>query len=154
MTADTPHKEKTMKYIAYGSNLNLKQMARRCPTAKVVGTGWVPNYQLTFRGVATLEPMEGARTPVGVWDIDEKSEYALDCYEGYPHLYRKEVIKVECNGELMDCMVYLMNGCQPAQPSMGYYETIQQGYRDVGLDESYLIGALEDTDKRIVGSRK
>lgn len=23
-------------YIAYGSNLNLEQMARRCPTAKVV----------------------------------------------------------------------------------------------------------------------
>ena len=28
----------TTKYIAYGSNLNLRQMARRCPTAKVVGT--------------------------------------------------------------------------------------------------------------------
>ena len=26
-------------YIAYGSNLNLEQMANRCPTARVVGAG-------------------------------------------------------------------------------------------------------------------
>lgn len=28
-------------YVAYGSNLNLTQMAFRCPTAKVVGKGEV-----------------------------------------------------------------------------------------------------------------
>ena len=28
---------KNKLYIAYGSNLNLPQMAGRCPTAKVVG---------------------------------------------------------------------------------------------------------------------
>ena len=28
-------------YVAYGSNLNLKQMAYRCPTATLVGTGAV-----------------------------------------------------------------------------------------------------------------
>ena len=39
-----------MKYIAYGSNLNLKQMAMRCPTAKVVGRAMLKDYQLTFRG--------------------------------------------------------------------------------------------------------
>ncbi len=43
-------------YIAYGSNLNLPQMGRRCPTAKVVGTSEIKNYELLFRGVATVEP--------------------------------------------------------------------------------------------------
>lgn len=81
-----------MKYIAYGSNLNLRQMARRCPTATVVGTGWVHNYQLTFRGVATIVPKENSSVPVGIWEIDEAAEQALDRYEGYPHLYRKETI--------------------------------------------------------------
>jgi len=28
---------KNKLYIAYGSNLNLTQMAKRCPTAKVLG---------------------------------------------------------------------------------------------------------------------
>lgn len=141
-----------MKYIAYGSNLNLKQMARRCPTAKVVGTALLKDYQLTFRGVATIVPKQGAMTPVAVWDIDEQSERALDRYEGYPHLYRKEYLEIECNGNLMKALVYVMNGCHPSLPSMGYYEAIREGYMDTGLDESFLIGALEDTEQRIKAS--
>lgn len=35
-------------YIAYGSNLNKDQMKYRCPDAKLVGTGSIPNYQLLF----------------------------------------------------------------------------------------------------------
>jgi len=41
-------------YIAYGSNLNLKQMAHRCPTAKVVGTAMLHNWRLAFYSVATV----------------------------------------------------------------------------------------------------
>ncbi|MGB4033604.1 MAG: gamma-glutamylcyclotransferase family protein [Christensenellales bacterium] len=141
-----------MKYIAYGSNLNLKQMAMRCPTAKVVGTAMLKDYQLTFRGVATIVPKAGAITPVAVWDIDEMSERALDRYEGYPNLYRKEYVEVECKGNLMKALVYIMNEHSPALPNIRYYEAIQQGYRDVGLDESFLIGAIEDTEQRIKGS--
>ena len=37
-------------YIAYGSNLNLSQMAYRCPTAKVAGKGGLKGYELLFRG--------------------------------------------------------------------------------------------------------
>lgn len=53
--------EKRKKYIAYGSNLNLEQMARRCPTAKVIGAGEIRDHELLFRGypksaVATVEP--------------------------------------------------------------------------------------------------
>ena len=46
-------------YIAYGSNLNLGQMARRCPTAEAVKATYLHNYRLMFRGkgtaVATIE---------------------------------------------------------------------------------------------------
>ena len=38
-------------YIAYGSNLNLKQMKYRCPTAKLVGKGTIENYELQFKGM-------------------------------------------------------------------------------------------------------
>lgn len=60
--------EKRKKYIAYGSNLNLEQMARRCPTARVVGKGEIKEHELLFRGsrfsaVATVEPKAGASVP-------------------------------------------------------------------------------------------
>ena len=32
-------------YIAYGSNLNLGQMARRCPTAEAVKATYLHNYR-------------------------------------------------------------------------------------------------------------
>ena len=37
-------------YVAYGSNLNISQMAYRCPTAKLYGTGVIENYALQFKG--------------------------------------------------------------------------------------------------------
>ena len=40
-------------YLAYGSNLNVKQMQFRCPDARIVGTAEIPNYQLLFKGSKT-----------------------------------------------------------------------------------------------------
>lgn len=38
------------KYIAYGSNLNREQMAKRCPDAKVIGSGMLTlEYTLKMR---------------------------------------------------------------------------------------------------------
>lgn len=69
--------EKQRLYIAYGSNLNLEQMAFRCPTAKVVGKSELKDYELLFRGgrrgaVATVEPKEGSTVPVLIWEIQNR----------------------------------------------------------------------------------
>lgn len=40
-------------YLAYGSNLNVQQMLYRCPTARIIGTSTIPNYQLLFKGSKT-----------------------------------------------------------------------------------------------------
>lgn len=31
-------------YVAYGSNLNIRQMKYRCPTAKLYGVGTIEDY--------------------------------------------------------------------------------------------------------------
>ena len=137
-------------YVAYGSNLNMMQMGWRCPTASVVGTGKIIDYKLTFRRVATIEPNIKSEVPVAVWKIEDSDERALDRYEGYPTLYRKEMIDVEMdNGEKVKAMVYIMNYGNPAMPYKEYLNTIIKGYEDVGLDPSYLLAAIEDTKNRI-----
>ena len=136
-------------YVAYGSNLNLQQMACRCPTAKVFGIGKIKDYQLTFRRVATIEPDVGKEVPVGVWEIQPSDEIALDRYEGYPSFYRKEDIKVTMSdGTEVTAMVYIMNRGLPDYPHESYYKTIEDGYHDCGLDTIYLKEALTDTKKR------
>lgn len=85
-------------YFAYGSNINLDQMAQRCPDAQVVGPVTLENYELLFRGnlrgagVATIAPREGSTVHGLLWNITPECERSLDYYEGYPHLYGKEPV--------------------------------------------------------------
>ena len=138
-------------YLAYGSNLNLEQMANRCPTAKVVGNSKINGYRLLFRGahagaVATIEPFKGESVPVLAWEITPADEAALDRYEGWPFLYRKDPIKVRLNGKTVQAMVYIMNEGRPlGQPSCYYYSTILDGYKSAGFDVEILRKAVADS---------
>lgn len=88
-------------YFAYGSNMNLDQMAYRCPAASVVEKVKLEGYRLTFCGrgkgcgVATILPEEGSRVEGVLWKITPECEKSLDFYEGYPHLYGKETVLVQ-----------------------------------------------------------
>ena len=105
--------KKPTLYVAYGSNMNLPQMALRCPTAEVVATSELKDFELLFRGsrssaVATVEPKEGSSVPVLLWKIREKDEASLDRYEGYPHFYDKQHVEVELDGKVVSAVVYIM----------------------------------------------
>ena len=116
-------------YVAYGSNLNFKQMKHRCPTAKLYGIGTVYGYELQFKGspasaFATIMPKEGASVPVAVWKIQPRDEASLDRYEGYPSHYFKQDISVRLDGEEVTGMVYIMNPKMDfGLPSPYYYQT-------------------------------
>lgn len=136
-------------YIAYGSNLNKAQMAYRCPTAKVFGTGILKNWELLYRGtrkagVTTIRRKAGSCVPVGIWVIDEKSERNLDVYEGYPHLYKKQNVYVTLSdGSKRLAMVYIMHGYKdPHYPSEYYESTIRQGYMDFNLNIDFFEQSL------------
>ena len=63
-------------YFSYGSNLNVSQMASRCPNAIQLGSTYLPNWRLVFRGVADIEPSRNVDDllPVGVWEITDECE--------------------------------------------------------------------------------
>ena len=130
-------------YIAYGSNINLEQMANRCPNSKIVSKEMLKGYELEFRGVATIVPNDKSEVPILIWEIDGRDEHSLDRYEGFPNLYRKELFEIEVDGEKKECMAYLMNKGQISPPTSYYYNVINQGYEANGMDTSYLRAALE-----------
>ena len=152
------NKNENKIYLAYGSNLNIKQMNHRCPTAKPIGTSELKDYQLLFRGnprgncVATVEPLKGSSVPVLLWGIKARDEAALDRYEGYPWLYRKETVQVELNGKTVDAMVYIMNSGELGMPSRYYYDVILEGYRDCGFDKAILDKGVYDSIKHLRNS--
>ena len=138
-------------YIAYGSNLNVDQMLRRCPDAVQIGTASIEDYELVFRGnsrnwgVATIEPCgDGVSVPVGIWSITPADEAALDRYEGWPWLYEKQTFPVKVKSRRVNAMAYIMTpGHKIAPPSDTYLNTILQGYEDFGFDTEPLLEAAE-----------
>ena len=90
-------------YLAYGSNLNIRQMKYRCPSARVVGTAELKDYRLLFKGsktgsYLTVEPDDGMKVPVGVWEVSSEDETALDRYEGFPDFYYKKELILDITG--------------------------------------------------------
>lgn len=136
-------------YIAYGSNLNLRQMAARCPSATIFGTGLLNNWVLLYRGRegnahATIARKKGSSVPALIWSIEPADEYRLDIYEGYPRYYFKQNVMVDIGGQKRKAMVYIMDLHQrPAKPSRSYVETIIQGYLDNDLDIEYFKESLD-----------
>lgn len=138
-----------MKYIAYGSNMNIEQMKRRCPKALPIGKAILENYKLVFKGVADIIKRENETVPVAVWEITDECERALDRYEGYPTLYRKEYVKLIVNGKEETAMVYVMNREGIAPPGQHYYDVIEQGYKDFMVNVKPLERALVESIKAV-----
>lgn len=145
------NKTKRRLYIAYGSNLNLEQMTQRCPTAHVAGASVMKDWRLLFRGghtnaVATVERFLGGSVPVLLWQIQPQDEAALDRYEGWPRLYRKEMVQIGLNGKTVDAMIYIMNeNVLYGLPSPYYFNTIHEGYISAGFDIDILCRAALDS---------
>lgn len=159
-----PRKEgKQMKryYLAYGSNLNVTQMRFRCPTARVVGTAVIEDYELLFKGsksgsYLTIEPKEGAKVPVAVWSVEEEDEAALDRYEGFPTFYYKKEMQIVVTGikskkeRLRDAFVYIMHeDRQLGIPTWNYVQTCITGYNTFKFDQSLLMKAIRKSRKEL-----
>lgn len=142
-------------YVAYGSNLNVRQMLMRCPEARRIGTSVLKDYRLMFKGsktgsYLTIEPEVGYEVPVGIWSVTEADEAALDRYEGYPHFYYKKELMLPIKGirtgivRNRKAFVYIMHEDRKlGLPSRPYMHTCLIGYADFGFNDQPLFEAYE-----------
>ena len=147
--------EEERLYLAYGSNLNKRQMKVRCPEARIVGTAELSGWRLMFKGsksgnYLTIERDEGCTVPVAVWAVSERDEQSLDCYEGYPIFYYKKDLSVTLreaeSGRTrpVQAFVYIMHEERRlGRPSESYMARCREGYRDFGFDTAFLDEAYE-----------
>ncbi|HIS27419.1 MAG TPA: gamma-glutamylcyclotransferase [Candidatus Pullilachnospira intestinigallinarum] len=142
-------------YIAYGSNLNIRQMRMRCPSARIIGTSEIPDYELLFKGsktgsYLTIEPEKGSRVPVATWEVSAEDEQALDRYEGFPTFYYKKEMLLPIKGirsgkiRRRDTFVYNMHEDRVlGVPSNFYMQTCLSGYKSFGFDPKFLYEAYD-----------
>lgn len=132
-------------YVAYGSNVNKSVMRRRCPGARPLGRFMLTSARLVFRGAADLEFDPDGAVPCALWLIDEFDERELDRVEGISggHYFKSEEIVLQYKGEPRNALIYLMTSRGVYPPTQDYVNRIRYGYRDFGMDESYLDAAVQ-----------
>ena len=142
----------TTYYGAYGANLNKQEMNVRCPAARPVARINLLDRMLVFKGVADMIADPGKGTPIGVYEITENCERALDEYESYPFLYGKEYLNLRLSRGPTQIMIYVMNdGYGFGTPANQYFQVIRQGYNDWGIEHANLHAALRHSIKNDQG---
>jgi phage replication-related protein YjqB (UPF0714/DUF867 family) len=127
-------------YFAYGSNLCVRQMARRCPgavdprPATLADHDWLINE----RGVATVEPFDGSQVHGVVWQLTDHDLATLDSAEGVPVRYRRDRLTVHTDDGPYPAWVYIDHRVEPGPPREGYLERIIDGALHHGLPHRWI----------------
>tara|TARA_B100000401_G_C52271808_1_gene469305 strand:+ start:135 stop:560 length:426 start_codon:yes stop_codon:yes gene_type:complete len=131
-----------MLYFAFGSNLNQKQMKRRCKDSKYIGCYSLRNYKLVFRnfflggGVADVQKHKNSSVLGAIYKISKKDEKKLDEYEDFPKTYIKRYFKL-LGKKVM--FYYMPKKSKHIPPSKRYLNLIIQGYKDCGYRNNYIV---------------
>ena len=132
-----------MLYFAYGSNLNLFQMKRRCKDSIFLKKYELKGYRLNFRSkyrAADIEKSKNSFVPGALFEISKSDEKKLDIYEDYPILYKKLYFTYYNK----TVMTYIMvNKTEFRYPTERYLNVVKRGYKDCKLDTKYLKVALQ-----------
>ena len=132
-----------MLYFAYGSNLNLFQMKRRCKDSAFLKKYELKGYRLNFRSkyrAADIEKSKNSLVQGALFEISKSDEKKLDVYEDYPILYKKLYFTYYNK----TVMTYIMvNKTEFRYPTERYLNVVKRGYKDCKLDMKYLKIALQ-----------
>ena len=128
-------------YFAYGSNLNLKQMKKLCPSMQKVQSYMLDGWELSFNKYADIRPNDVLGVYGALYYINDDDVKALDKFErGYKKVKFNATLK---SGKTEKCMVYVMEERQKtAKPEEKYFQTIVQGYADWELPPQHLFNAI------------
>lgn len=120
-----------MVYFAYGSNLSLEQIKRRCPEAIPMVGVYLENYKLVYNKYADIIPCQGERVYGAIYELSINDLKILDEFEGYPYLYEKIDLKVQdSNGIFYEAFAYVMVEKGNKLPEEDYLDIIKKGYQD------------------------
>lgn len=130
-------------YFAYGANMNVDNMAFRCPQARPVCNYFLRDWKLEFYSHANIKHTPGAEVAGVLWYITPECEASLDAFEGFPDYYTKRSWIQD--GEHI--MFYEMTDFKRGQPTLGYISDIRSQYHHWHLPVQYLNEAVNATVK-------
>ena len=146
-------------YAAYGSNLDPSQMRNRCPHSPFAGTGWLPDWRLTFGGeelgwegaLTTIVEEPGSQVFVALYDITTADQIALDKWESADTgLYRTSKLRVSTLEGDEVAWTYVLNTYEGGLPSARYLGLIAEAAETAGAPADY-VRELRERPCRSIG---
>jgi gamma-glutamylcyclotransferase (GGCT)/AIG2-like uncharacterized protein YtfP len=125
-----------MLYFAYGANLNLRGMKRRCPRATPVSAATLKGYRLEFRTYATIVADAAAEVLGALYELTPQCWRSLDDFEGDD--YEKITITVDTAQGAREATAYIMKAGARGAPSVAYFTELARGYTDWKYDAGIL----------------
>lgn len=136
-----------MYYFAYGSNMNLEQMKKRCPSAVFLKKVRLKGYKFVYDGcsslrkcaVANIVRSENDTVWGALFEVDSECIDSLDRYEGFPFSYQKETLEViDEQNRKYDALVYVREPQMIVKPSDEYRNVVLDGAKNCELPKDYI----------------
>lgn len=133
-------------YFAYGSNMDLAQMRKRCPSASLFGVGELKGFRLEFNiysprrrcGCADVVPARGTSVWGLIFRVSDAEMERLDRFEGVPFHYQRATYNVSHFGKRLRCEGYeVRSKVRDQVPSRSYLGVIKKAARDYAFPRAY-----------------
>ena len=133
---------KTM-YFAYGSNLSISQMDKRCPHNIPLDIGRLNGYRwiISNRGYANVIESENDYVLGRIYKINNTDEASLDKDEGVKLVnsgYDRTTLPIVVDGVSYDCLVYVDPIKEEGPPKDEYVNRINLGLADSEFPTEYV----------------
>jgi len=151
-------------YFSYGSNMSIKRLVDRVPSARKIDAGILEKHELKFHkvgkdGSAKCDACETGNPEHKVYgvafDISEQEKRDLDRKEGLGYGYDQKDVKIILNnGDTVEAFTYYATKIDPAlKPFDWYKEHVLRGARENKLPIEYIrniemIEHMDDSDTK------
>jgi gamma-glutamylcyclotransferase (GGCT)/AIG2-like uncharacterized protein YtfP len=141
-----------LHYFAYGSNMLVPRLQRRCPTARFIGPAALAGYELAFSkrsvdgsGKATVQPSAGSIAQVygAIFELAPHDLAALDRIEGVNNGYQRlervtvQALKGQRPMSVTTYQAETTHWDDQLQPYDWYLELVVAGAVQAGLPDAY-----------------
>jgi gamma-glutamylcyclotransferase (GGCT)/AIG2-like uncharacterized protein YtfP len=130
-----------MLYFAYGSNMSVPRMRRRCPGARLEGRAILPGHRFIIMrsGYASIVPAAGGCVHGLLWRLTPRAMAALNAYENVAGgLYRAVTMTVIADRRHHAARVYAGRERVCGRPRPGYLDIVTQAAHDAGFPPHYV----------------
>lgn len=138
----------TFLYFAYGSNMSVRRLQTRTPSASAIGPAEISGYKLVFdkwsrdgSAKADCEKTGNSSDLVlgGLFQIDDSQRSALDKAEGRGMGYDVVDLVVSTAAGPVMALTYVATDKRPGLTPYGWYlEHVLTGAKEFGLPENYI----------------